>query len=1311
MRRKNQNTQKNKMKKLSNQQKMSTVKSYGRVILLALIMLFLVNGKQVNAQSANIDQARNGSPKSPINPVQWVNGNAGSSNSHYLESLSIPYRMVVSGLTAGSHYVEIEWDVKKSDAYAIDYITHFSRLEPHAQFKHVAEVINPLSGLTGINPTPVTYAIPSPTANIAVVCSGLQQPSTSFNALPSNEKVMTMYNGTAIANMQYTNSISLANSSATQRLRITFTTTNSTVVFAWGGHIAAAADWCPGSSASTIAGSPYHMRLISLDGSGGNQDRSLSAAAIIPVPPCNILGNDKVCQSQTAAYSINPYIGYTYTWSLSNNTSGATFSGSNVGSSVTVNSGNVNGNFTLNLAMSSSGFTGNCSKIVNVSKPVLTETHQNYFCGTNTGSINLSVAGGFAPFTYNWSNGATSEDLTGLIAGSYSVVVSDIASCSANLTVNITASSTLSITPVATNVSCFQGASGAISLGVTGGSATYSYSWSNGATTQNISNLTAGSYSVTVSDAAQCSKTETVVINQPLALTALTTFTAPTCFNGNDGSANVVVAGGTAPYSYSWSSGSLNSNASGLSAGTYTCFVTDAKGCTASSSVVLPETERVVTNVAINGNTTICEGGSVTLTAEPSNSYLWSNGATTQSITVSVAGAYMVNVTNGIGCTATSASVNVVVNANPTASATGGAITCKRNEDSVTLTINTNTANANFSWTGPNFNSNLQNPVVNSGGTFSVVVTNPLTGCFSTANAVVTLDTITPVVTATGGHINCTTPNVMLTVTSNMAGVSYLWSGPNGFGSSNQNPIASAIGTYSVIVVNPINECYSIANSIVTGDLITASLSAIGGHITCRRGEDSLTISATSSLVNSNYNWTGPNGFSSSLQNPKVTLPGIYIVTVINPINGCFTSSTAIVTGPVAMTLSTSVVNLLCNGDNTGSASAILAGGTAPFTYQWNTNTSHTTSSITQMSVGTYTVVATDADECSVSSTAIITQPNPFAVTKTIVKVSCNGAANGSITINSVTGGTAPYTYHWNTIPAQTTSSISNLAPGQYTFTLTDSRGCTFTAIYTVTQPTVLSTKTTFTNVTCNGGNNGSLTILGVGGTAPYSYSWDTNPARFTSTIGNLTAGAYTVYITDSKGCTKSKKATIFQPTQIVASKTITPVTCRNEDDGAVTLTVSGGTAPYSYSWNTGSTSSSIINLIPGTYTCLITDALGCTLSDVSVIVPCVFTLRQMQNSEATKVVLNNEISSSISPNPAIDAATIILKVYADSKLVIKIYNTNGEEQIALFDGLVKADMSNTFTVNIADFAAGVYMVRIQTEALTVVRKLVVKKM
>src|SRR6185295_15873901 len=122
----------------------------------------------------------------------WVNGNAGSSNAHYAECNSVPYRMVITGLLPGTHTVDIGWDIKSGGSNAIDFITHYNRLQPHGQFNHSPEVVNPLKGLSGINAVPITYPIPAPLSNMVVMCTGLTEPLNGFNILPANEKLMTM---------------------------------------------------------------------------------------------------------------------------------------------------------------------------------------------------------------------------------------------------------------------------------------------------------------------------------------------------------------------------------------------------------------------------------------------------------------------------------------------------------------------------------------------------------------------------------------------------------------------------------------------------------------------------------------------------------------------------------------------------------------------------------------------------------------------------------------------------------------------------------------------------------------------------------------------------------------------------------------------------------------------------------------------------------------------------------------------------------------------------------------------------------------
>ena len=266
-------------------------------ILPALIVSLaaVLTGTTTSALAASADlwQARNGPSDSPKSPVQWAKGNAGPANSHYIEGHSIPYRMVMTGLTNGPHTLVIEWDTKHKGKHAIDYITHYDRLAPHHQFGgHVtAEVINPLDGIAESFGNPSEFSIPAPST---LGSPAPAQPAVSFQTLPAAERVMTIWNG-AITRLAYVTEETLADESGVTRLAIDFVAADRTVVIAWGGHIASKLDWGSGNSATSIEGSPYHVRKIDLDGAGGNQDRSLQALAVLSPLMCFVDGPSSVC--------------------------------------------------------------------------------------------------------------------------------------------------------------------------------------------------------------------------------------------------------------------------------------------------------------------------------------------------------------------------------------------------------------------------------------------------------------------------------------------------------------------------------------------------------------------------------------------------------------------------------------------------------------------------------------------------------------------------------------------------------------------------------------------------------------------------------------------------------------------------------------------------------------------------------------------------------------------------------------------------------------------------------------------------------
>ncbi len=315
--------------------------------------------------SADLWQARNGSASSPINPVDWVKGNLGSANSHYSEGHSIPYRLVLTRLAPGPHNVVIAWDTRQSGTHAIDYIAHYDFLVPHDGFRShsIAEAIDPIAGLAGAFGPPEAFPIPAPTPNGTPV-PGL--PAASFEALPPALRAMTIWNG-SIASLTYLQQESLNADTAATRLSIDFVATSPTVVIAWGGHIASRVDWGIGNSATSISGSPYHTRLISFDGAGGNQDRSVRSDSIF----CGISGPSELCGGATGTFlaqEAGTNSGAFISWTLTNNTAGALIVGPADAPSVQVRAAAA-GTFGLKLRVVVGDLAANCISNVTVLPP------------------------------------------------------------------------------------------------------------------------------------------------------------------------------------------------------------------------------------------------------------------------------------------------------------------------------------------------------------------------------------------------------------------------------------------------------------------------------------------------------------------------------------------------------------------------------------------------------------------------------------------------------------------------------------------------------------------------------------------------------------------------------------------------------------------------------------------------------------------------------------------------------------------------------------------------------------------------------
>ncbi len=287
----------------------------------------------------------------------------------------------------------------------------------------------------------------------------------------------------------------------------------------------------------------------------------------------------------------------------------------------------------------------------------------------------------------------------------------------------------------------------------------------------------------------------------------------------------------------------------------------------------------------------------------------------------------------------------------------------------------------------------------------------------------------------------------------------------------------------------------------------------------------------------------------------------------------------------------TTSTDIPCNNSNDGQIDLSLTGGTAPYSYSWSNGA--TTQDLNDLAPDNYTVIITDANGCEGTYSASISEPAAITTNTNATNVACSGGDNGTVQV-TVDGGTAPYTYNWSN--GETIQNINSLTAGSYTVTITDANNCSTTATASVDQAGgLLVNVTQSSNSSCNGDNDGVISISVTGGTTPYSYEW--NNGATTEDLVNLTAGEYTVTITDANDCSVTATATFTDPAPITATTDATNVACSGGDNGTVQVAVDGGTTPYSFIWNNGATTQNINSLTAGNYTVTITDANNCTIT------------------------------------------------------------------------------------------------------------------
>ena len=759
-----------------------------------------------------------------------------------------------------------------------------------------------------------------------------------------------------------------------------------------------------------------------------------------------------------------------------------------------------------------------------------------------------------------------------------------------------------------TNVSCSGGNNGSLTVTPDGGAPPYTYLWSNSQTTQTAVNLVAGNYTVTVTGSSGSgTATASASVTQPTALTlSATSSNTITCAQPN-ATLTATAGGGTPGYQYEWFN-SDNDNQTVVSApGAYSVTLTDQNGCSKSTTVNVGGNIAAPTATAGPDAAITCQQSTATLNGTGSSSganfsYQWTtsdgnivSGATTLNPVVNAAGTYTLVVTNNNnGCTSSDDAVVTSNQSAPSATATGGQLTCSTT--SVQLAVSTNASQPSFMWSGPNgFTSALQNPTVSVAGTYQVVVTNGSNGCSATTSATVSQNTTPPNVTATAqASLTCSSTSVVLSGSSNAN--NYAWTGPNGFSSSQQNPTVSVAGIYTLSSTGS-NGCVASDTALVSQNTTPPGATAtVSGPLTC--SSTSVQLNGTSQGSNPSYFWTGPNNFTSAQQNPTISTPGDYNLVVTSGQNGCSSSALVTVvqniappvasaTTPVSLTCVSSTVQL----DGTASSQG------ANFAAQWTTANGIIVSGATTLTPvvsapGTYKLLVTNNNNgCTSETTVTVTQNPPVSANATVISnVNCNGGTNGSISV-SASGGNGAYTYLWST--SATTATVSGLGAGTYSVTTTDGESCTAVNTVTVTQPAILIANASATGETSAGANDGAASALPSGGTTPYTYAWSNSAT--TATISGLAPGSYTVSVSDAQGCSTVQTVTVNSfNCSLSASIAAQNITCNGANNGSATVSLTGAAAPVNFLWSNGATTQTAGNLAPGNYTVQVTDANNC---------------------------------------------------------------------------------------------------------------------
>ena len=755
-----------------------------------------------------------------------------------------------------------------------------------------------------------------------------------------------------------------------------------------------------------------------------------------------------------------------------------------------------------------------------------------------------------------------------------------------NTTVNLpSAGDPLSVTVNKINdVSCFGDSDGAAIAIASDGSGSYSYQWTNGATSASVNNLSAGTNFVTVTDSDGASVVGSVIINQPSPLNANVTTTDVSCNGEDDGLAVVIPFGGTSPYQFLWIDGTTTASNTDLEAGTYSVTVTDSENCQLVETVTISEPSAIDITISTDNEISCFGDSNGALSASvsggsPPYNYIWSTGAPTSSISGLSAGVYTVTVTDNNDCEEiqgiTLASPSLL---NLSLSSTDETAP-NANDGTATASASGGTSPYDYLWSTGETESFIENLAP---GTYTVTITDD-EGCTEEGSVTILEVPCALVATFTSSDPLCfggADGQIDIQVTGAVGQIDYSWSHDAGLNGPSASNLSA--GTYTVTVADEAlcSQVLVVTLGQPTGIIISSAITDVSCPDVC---DGSIDLSISGGTGPYSVLWS--NGVSES--STTDLCPGLYTVTVTDA-NACIETSTFTIQNASPISATYTITDVSCFGGADGSIDLIPSGGTGTYSFNWS-NTA-ITEDVNGLSEGTYIVTITDGNSCVFTDSVVVGSPAELSVEAIVSNESGNNANDGSIAL-TVDGGVSPYSYAWSN--NESTSTISNLSPGQYTATVTDANLCEIIITENILAfDCLLSLDPIVNNPSCFGASDGSINIEVVNGNPPYVYDWSNG--LDTDGLTDIPAGTYSLTLTDALNCVVSADIILEEPEELVVSSSFTVPSCAGNCDGTIELLVFGGTAPYTYIWSNDVTSSDLTSLCAGTYTVTVTDSNGC---------------------------------------------------------------------------------------------------------------------